>query len=638
MTNLPFERIDRLAVVRVPLGNHRSLFASLATPAIVAVALLAVGCAGSESPQILRFVVEVPPGEELALGWGSVAVSPDGGRLAYVATREGVRRLFLLEMDESEAVVIAGTEDAFDPFFSPDGQWVGFFTDDKLKKVSVRGGPPVTLCDAANSRGASWGPDDTIVFAAGSPTSLSRVSSGGGVPEILTTPDPEQREFGHLWPVLLPNGRAVLFAIDTGEGFDNALIAVQSLETGERKVLLEGGTAPRYAPTVHIVYAREDKLLAVPFDLEDLVVTGHPIPVLENVAVNRFLGFAQFSFSRDGLLAYMPTDYSEAKRRLVWVDRNGGVEPLPSPDRAYRLPRVSPNGQRVAVVISTLATSDIWTYDLQREALAQLTELGRVSAPVWTPDGEQIAFVYGGAALGNLYWQAADGSASGQSLWGGQYSGVPTSWSPDGKMLAIAKHDPPTGWDIFVLRMGDEPLPLVHDAHAHSGRLAAAQAFATAVPPRSDGAQAAGAVTARGCPHRRTTVTRVWRVRGCRITHWAHGNDPSGEPPGRAPACRIDLHGPSRGCASHERPRGAGGRASRSAACATRRRGGPLGRCRVHERDRCALLALSGAARGDLQCRSAGHRDRRDASSHRRCFPDLRRAAGCGRGRAARCR
>ena len=469
MTNLPFERIDRLAVVRVPLGNHRSLFASLATPAIVAVALLAVGCAGSESPQILRFVVEVPPGEELALGWGSVAVSPDGGRLAYVATREGVRRLFLLEMDESEAVVIAGTEDAFDPFFSPDGQWVGFFTDDKLKKVSVRGGPPVTLCDAANSRGASWGPDDTIVFAAGSPTSLSRVSSGGGVPEILTTPDPEQREFGHLWPVLLPNGRAVLFAIDTGEGFDNALIAVQSLETGERKSPLEGGTAPRYAPTGHIVYAREDKLLAVPFDLEDLVVTGHPIPVLENVAVNRFLGFAQFSFSRDGLLAYMPTDYSEAKRRLVWVDRNGGVEPLPSPDRAYRLPRVSPNGQRVAVVISTLATSDIWTYDLQREALAQLTELGRVSAPVWTPDGEQIAFVYGGAALGNLYWQAADGSASGQSLWGGQYSGVPTSWSPDGKMLAIAKHDPPTGWDIFVLRMGDEPEPLVRSPFGGGG-------------------------------------------------------------------------------------------------------------------------------------------------------------------------
>ena len=469
MTNLPFERIDRLAVVRVPLGNHRSLFASLATPAIVAVALLAVGCAGSESPQILRFVVEVPPGEELALGWGSVAVSPDGGRLAYVATREGVRRLFLLEMDESEAVVIAGTEDAFDPFFSPDGQWVGFFTDDKLKKVSVRGGPPVTLCDAANSRGASWGPDDTIVFAAGSPTSLSRVSSGGGMPEILTTPDPEQREFGHLWPELLPNGRAVLFAIDTGEGFDNALIAVQSLETGERKVLLEGGTAPRYAPTGHIVYAREDKLLAVPFDLEDLVVTGHPIPVLENVAVNRFLGFAQFSFSRDGLLAYMPTDYSEAKRRLVWVDRNGGVEPLPSPDRAYRLPRVSPNGQRVAVVISTLATSDIWTYDLQREALAQLTELGRVSAPVWTPDGEQIAFVYGGAALGNLYWQAADGSASGQSLWGGQYSGVPTSWSPDGKMLAIAKHDPPTGWDIFVLRMGDEPEPLVRSPFSEGG-------------------------------------------------------------------------------------------------------------------------------------------------------------------------
>ena len=463
MTNLVFEGVDRLGVVRVPLQNRRSLLISLATLVIVAAALLAVGCGGSASPQIFRFVVEVPPSEELALGWGSVAVSPDGGRLAYVATREGVRRLFLREMDEFEAVVIAGTEDAFDPFFSPDGQWVGFFAEDKLKKVSVRGGPPVTLCDAEDSRGASWGPDDTIVFAAGSPTSLSRVSSGGGVSEILTTPDPAQREFGHLWPELLPNGRAVLFAIDTGEGFDNALIAVQSLETGERKVLLEGGTAPRYAPTGHMVYAREDKLLAVPFDLEDLAVTGHPLPVLVSVAVNPFSGLAQFSFSRDGLLAYMPTDYSEAKRRLVWVDRNGGVEPLPAPDRAYWLPRVSPNGQRVAVAISTPATSDIWTYDLQSNGLAQLTELGRVSRPVWTPDGNRVTF----SAQGNFYWQAADGSASEQIL--GQYSGVPTSWSPDGEVLAFSAHYPPTGWDIWVFRLGDKPEPFLRSPRGEGG-------------------------------------------------------------------------------------------------------------------------------------------------------------------------
>ena len=313
MTNLLFEGIDRLGVVRVALQNCRSLLASLATPAIVVVALLAVGCAdleqpflaGSEdasdpSPQIFRFVVAVPPSDELAaaLGWGSVAVSPDGQRLAYVAIHEGVRRLFLREIDEFEAMVIAGTEDAFDPFFAPDGQWVGFFAEDKLKKVSVRGGPPVTLCDAVNSRGASWGPDDIIVFAAGSPTSLSRVSSGGGIVEVLTTPDNEQGEFGHSWPELLPNGRAVLFAIDTGGGFDNALIAVQSLETGERRILLEGGTAPHYAPTGHVVYAREETLLAVAFDLEELAVTGDPLPVLDNVIVNSFMGFAQSSFSK----------------------------------------------------------------------------------------------------------------------------------------------------------------------------------------------------------------------------------------------------------------------------------------------------------------------------------------------------
>jgi len=146
------------------MAKRRNFSTEFKAKVAVAAALLAVGCGGSASPQIFRFVVEVPPSEELALGWGSVAVSPDGGRLAYVATREGVRRLFLREMDEFEAVVIAGTEDAFDPFFSPDGQWVGFFTDDEVKKVSVRGGPPVTLCDAEGSRGASWGPDGHHCF------------------------------------------------------------------------------------------------------------------------------------------------------------------------------------------------------------------------------------------------------------------------------------------------------------------------------------------------------------------------------------------------------------------------------------------------------------------------------------------
>jgi len=420
------------------------------------------------SPQIFRLVVAVPPSHELVPWCGSVAVSADGERLAFVAAREGVRRLFLRKIDEFEAVVIAGTEDAFDPFFSSDGQWVGFFAEDKLKKVSVRGGPPVTVCDAANSRGASWGPDDTIVFAAGSPTSLSRVSSGGGMPEILTTPDPEQREFGHLWPELLPNGRAVLFAIDTGGGFDNALIAVQSVESGERKILLEGGTAPHYAPTGHLVYAREEKLLAVPFNLEELAVTGQPLPVLENVWVNSS-GLAQFSFSKDGLLAYIPAHHPEAKRRLVWVNRKGGVEPLPAPERAYWLPRLSPNGQRVAVVI-TGPTSDIWTYDLQSNKLTQLTsEIGLVDAPVWTPDGNRVAFSARREGRFNLYWQAADGSASEENLWVGQYWHFPFSWSPDGKVLIFGEHYPPTGWDILVLRLGDKPEPFLRSPFHEGG-------------------------------------------------------------------------------------------------------------------------------------------------------------------------
>lgn len=440
------------------------VYLSIILGSLVLLAALASSMIASERasvptpPHVFRFAVALPLGDELAFGPGpSLAVSPDGGWLAYVARRSGPSQLFLRRVDEFEAVAIAGTEGASNPFFSPEGQWVGFFAAGKLKKVSVSRGPPATLCDAPNGRGASWGPDDTIVFAPGLTTGLSRIPASGGTPEVLTTPDAENGEFGHHWPEILPDGRAVLFTVDMGGGFDNARIAVQSLDTGAKKILLEGGTAARYARTGQLVYAREETLLAVPFDLERLTLTGRPVPILEHVAVNSFQGVAQFSFSKTGLLVYIADDLPEAKRRLVWVNRKGEAEPLPAPERGYFLPRLSPDGQRVAVIIDG-STYDVWIYELKRNTLTQLTSgPGPADAPTWTPDAKRVAFCAKRNGRFNLYWQLAGGSGPEERLLAGRFWHFPSSFSPDGQVLAFAEYHPPSGWDIWVLPLEREP-------------------------------------------------------------------------------------------------------------------------------------------------------------------------------------
>ncbi len=247
-----------------------------------------------------RFPVTLPATDQL-VRYG-IALSPDGRDLVYTGTRGGVAELYRRSMDQLEALPIRGTEGAQYPFFSPDGEWVGFFADRQLKKVSLAGGQPVTLCDAGDRRGASWGPDDLIVFATLESRGLMRVSALGGAPERVTTL--ENGEAGHHWLDVLPGGKAVLFTVWSG-GLEDARIAVQSLETGERRVLVDG-THPRYAPTGHIVFARADSLWAVPFDADRLEMTGAPTPVLEEVRVSGNIGLANFALASDGSLVLCP--------------------------------------------------------------------------------------------------------------------------------------------------------------------------------------------------------------------------------------------------------------------------------------------------------------------------------------------
>jgi serine/threonine-protein kinase len=407
--------------------------------------------------QIARLVVNVPPGDRLAPGpLSHIALSPDGSRLVYVARGVGTNQLYVRPIDRFEAAPIPGTAGAGSPFFSPDGQSVGFFAEGKLKKVSLGGGATLTLCGAPNNRGGGWGPDDTIIFAPSIITGLFRVSAAGGTPAPLTTVDREKGEFGHRWPETLPGGKAVLFTILTGTSFDDARIGVLSLETGERRVLVQGGTYARYVPTGHVVYARAGGLLAVPFDLKRLEVTGPPVSILDGVSMNPTYGSAEFSISAEGSLAYVPGGSSGGERMLLWVDRTGAAQPLPTPLRSYMSPRLSPDGTRLAVAI-TGANAGVWVYDLGRGTLTRLIESPNfITWPIWTPDGKRITFQSAQSAPSSLlstFWMPADGSDAAEPLTTSEKYRMPGSWSPDGRTLAFTETDPTTGFHIGVLTL-----------------------------------------------------------------------------------------------------------------------------------------------------------------------------------------
>ena len=391
---------------------------------------------------LTRFAISLPPGETAPLvTWPAVAISPDGTQLVYAAGRGESKRLYLRFMDRFEVTLLEGTENASSPFFSPDSQWVGFFADGKLKKINLRGGFPMTVCEAsANDRGGSWGPDDTIIFAPGPIFGLMRVPASGGTPQALTTLDSGRRERTHRWPEILPGGKAVLFTIggvDSPDYYLDAKIAVQSLETGKKEILPVEGTFARYDPAGYLVLAQRGGLFAVPFDVKGLQVTGPPVRVLDDLAMDALTGAIDFSLSRTGSLAYIPGGWSYADFVLAWVDRKALVQPLPAPAHGYSNPHLSPDGKRVAFIDQGGRSAGIWVYDIPQGTMMRLTYGASDLSPLWSPDGKGIAYMEESNRTFAIKWKPADGSGAEETLLGAQnYLQVPVSWSPDGKFLA----------------------------------------------------------------------------------------------------------------------------------------------------------------------------------------------------------
>ncbi len=307
------------------------------------------------------------------------------------------------------------------------------------------------------SRGATWGKDDTIVYAtADSGTGLYRVAGVGGEPTVLTTPDPKRGEGDHLWPEFLPGGEAVLFTIRAVDGgLANAQIAVLDLGTGIYQTVLRGGHHAHYLPTGHLVYGASGALRAVPFDVGRFAVTGSSVPILDGLATMAGGGI-DLAVAATGTLVYVPGSVGGAQRSLVWVDREGREEPLAAPPRNYVYPRLSPDGTRVALDVRG-PEDDIWIWDLVRETLTRLTiDPGADRYPVWTPDGTRVVFTSNANAAVNLYWKAADGTGTVDRLTESTNFQAGHSFSPDGESLVLRETQPDTGSDLRVLSLAGD--------------------------------------------------------------------------------------------------------------------------------------------------------------------------------------
>ena len=458
---------DPSEVIVRPAARARPRRTVVWIAAAVVLAALATGVAvwtltPSPPDRLVRFPF-IPPADvplTIAGNYRDMAISPDGSRIVYVATQ--ARRLYIRALDRVTPNELADTVEARAPFFSPDGSEVAFFVQGErsLSRMPIDGGPQQTIvADVGGGlRGASWGPDDRIVFAIEDSQGLFRVPASGGEPEALTQVEAGQEGVVHRWPETLPNGRAVLFT-ETSEADETSRIFVLDLERGDQSVLIADGSSPRYTPTGHIVYEVAETLWAVPFDLDSLQVSGNRAPVLESVLVKQS-GAVNFDISNDGVLIYSTASSAGTSQRgLVWVDREGREAPVPTPLGNYQSLRLSPDATRAIFSMPDrdVLNREVWSSELARGTLSKLTaDTGQEDYPLWTADGEHFVFAASVDGDTSVNSKAADGTGAVEQLFeanplsGGET--VPSAWSSDGQTLVFSY--PQNDVDIGVFRLG----------------------------------------------------------------------------------------------------------------------------------------------------------------------------------------
>ena len=446
------EGVDAVSV------THRARLPRAIVGSVVGVVVVAVMAAlggwrlGQSWPAtalpLLRSSIGLPEGTILPTGVGpDLAISPDGQTLVYVGGNASGRQLYVRSLNQFAHTAIPGTEGAQEPFLSPDGQSVAFTAGLAVKRVPVSGGEVFSVCDRCF--GGFWGDDGYIYYESNG--GLSRIPAVGGTPELLAEPKPDQ---GVPWlasPAPLPGGRAVLFEIGNLE-FGG--VGVLSLETNEIIVVSEEGSNPFYSPTGHILFARGGTLFAVPFDVENLRAAGAAVPVTQNVHVENG-GAIQAALSQDGLFVYKPA--GDVGTQLVWVDRGGTIESMIEDWRVFYGPQLSPDGEQLAVQINEGGGSAIWIHEVESGSLRLLTLTENAASPVWSPDGDRVAFGAGSGGAFAIQSIAADGAGPVETLLESEFPVVPNAWSPAGNRLVFREDSPNS--NLFVTEIGNDESP-----------------------------------------------------------------------------------------------------------------------------------------------------------------------------------
>jgi Tol biopolymer transport system component len=454
----PQSGVGAPAVARQNL-KKRAVWITAAVALLVAALITAVIYfrQSPEEVRAVRFTV-APPEKQLfpviANTPAFLSVSPDGTKLAFVADdSSGHFMLWIRDLDSQAAQPLPGTDGAWAPFWSPDSRFIAFTAGNSLKKIAVSGGPAQTITASPSNGGGTWNRDGVILFGAGPGSSILRVPSTGGSATPVTSLDPSGQQLGHDWPSFLPDERHFLY-LAVGANPEKTGIYVGSLDSKETKLVLNANSSPLYSPPGYLLFVRGGTLLAQPFDADRLELKGDAIPIAEGVQFNPTNGKAAVAVSRNGVLAYrlVPTN---AQLSLVWVDRKGAEQPLAAPPHAYRNPRLSPDGQRVAVTIDELGSQE-WLWDIGRSTLTRLTFEGRYNGgTAWTPDGKRITFGSDRAGPRNLFWQLADGSGGAERLTTSDRVHVASSWSPDGQTLAFEQAGGASGFDVWIFHLGE---------------------------------------------------------------------------------------------------------------------------------------------------------------------------------------
>ena len=421
----------------------------------------------AQTPRLIHLLTTLglPREEAIDLGthnaWPKLGFSPDGREVFYIGGEDFA--LYRRSVDSFDSEPIPGITNVALFTCSPDGRWIAYTDGQKLWKVALSGGAPIALCDTEDGPGLAWGQGE-IYFSRTNGGGLWSVPDTGGQPRAVSTLNDERDETSHRWPHVLPGGRHLLITIKTARiaSFDDALIALLSLDSGEVQVLVQGGMCPRYETTGHIVYGRDAQLFAVPFDLASLTVTGTPTRVLEGVDTVDVNGCAQYALSAGGDLAYLTAGEDQAELDLVWLETSGKISRLDIEHPYSFEVALSPDGRQMASLVPA-ANDKIFIYDFPRRTMTRLTNTpGNDGSPVWSPDGTRIVYRNDRDGSQDLYVIPADGSLAAQRILASPEGKYPNAWSADGALILFTRVDARGDPEIWIVPSdgGGEAEPL----------------------------------------------------------------------------------------------------------------------------------------------------------------------------------